>query len=132
MSEFLQSITTTWGVIGTLIAIFGAGVGTVLFLEKRRREDMKTVEVKIGKSASSRDRQFDELECDIEDVKEVIKALDGRVGIVERNLETVARASDIARLEKALAEQTGAVNAQLQMVNGTVKTLYEAALRANQ
>ncbi|GIT85423.1 hypothetical protein [Roseobacter sp. OBYS 0001] len=137
-ATWVDALRSVEMVVGLILTFFGVSSGIIFWAHKR----MKSVATDAVEKASGTSRhiasQVTEIERDVEHigdelqlVKNDVHSLSRRVGGVERSMETVARQSDLARLQVEVAGLAGSVTAELRILSGILHTFRESALRAS-
>jgi len=126
----IDALRTVDLVIGLIITLFTVGVAIVLWLQRRMRAIATAGDRKADASRAATAQRLIDLETDVEGLRTEVQSVNGRLGHVERSLETVARVRDVDRIRSEIAEMRGSFTTHMAMVSGQVDTLYKAALRA--
>lgn len=130
-AELVELLKTTEFVVGLLVSVTTALVTLVVWFHRRMRDVATEVNDEARGPREEMAKRLGELEQDMRDTRGEVHALAGRVGGVERTLETVARQKDLALLGAQMGEFRGAVSAELRVITGQIDTLYKAALRSS-
>lgn len=135
----LTYLQTTNVLLGLILGLFGAASGVVIFVHRRMRAIAKDVAREGGAAQADTAARLNLLDGDVgrmrvqvAKVAEDVQRLNDRVGGVERVMETVARAADVAALRTEVASMSGRLEERTAQMAGTLDTLYQAALRASQ
>lgn len=119
--DFSSFLTTTNTLVGLIIVVVSAGAGVIGWLYRRVG--------KIAREANPVDldtsRRVQALALKVDEIEQEQGTICGRVGEIEKRLETVATQKDI----RLFGERLAGLEARVQQANGMLHTLYEAAIQ---
>lgn len=135
----LTYLQTTNVLLGLILALCGAASAVVVFVHRRMRaiatdvaREAAPVRAEIAARLDLVDGDLSRMRSQVSKVAQDVDRLGERVVSVERTMETVARAADVALLRAEVAAMGGRLDERTAAMAGTLDTLYQAALRASQ
>ena len=133
--EWIDQLKAVEIIVGLLFAVISCGGGAVIWVGRQVRRTAKDVTVQIASKQQKTASQITTVKQQVEGLHRDFASRSGRVAHTERQLETVARSSDVTDLRREISEVASMASgtaAVTRSMAGQVDTLLRAAIAASE
>ena len=133
--EWIDQLKAVEIIVGLLFAVISCGGAAVIWVGRQVRRTAKDVTVQIASKQQKTGREITLVKENMATLVKDIEDLSNRVSHTERQLETVARTSDITALRReiaAVSHVASSTQATTKAMAGQVDIIMRAAIEAGQ